>query len=297
MISLIETSVLVGLLYCLFTVGLALNFRVLNYPDLTLEGSAIFGGAICLTASNAGVNSLGAILLGAAAGAIAGLFTAVQSLYFGVSRLLSGIITTAILYSLAIRVLEGRANALFSRPTVFDTLNPGRSSLRDTVIQCFVVLLVFAVWVLIFNTKIGLLFRAIGDGESHVICLGINPKTVILGGLAFSNAVIGLGGAVLVQYKSTVDVNMVFGVLIGALASLVLGETLFRARRLETYFLSNICGTIIYSFAIAAVLFSWSPQWDRLIMASDVRLIAGLLLIVPSFLKRRVDVNLFRAEW
>jgi putative ABC transport system permease protein len=297
---LIQTAILVGLLYCLFTIGAGLSFRVLNYPDLTLEGSATVGGAVTISLAAHGASPGITLLAGAVAGAIAGLFTAIQALYLGVSRLLSGIITTAILYSVTIRILGGRANArLADTGSLFDLLNPNRRDLIDIMIEIVCVLVVLFLCWLLFKTRLGFLFRVIGDNETYLTSLGQNPKTITMCGLAVSNAIIGLGGGLLVHYKNTMDVNMTFGLLVGALASMLLGETTFSAQSLWVYQLSNIVGTVIYNFAIALVLFSWSPSWERYVMASDVRLIAGLLLIIPSFINghRLTRLRLFRSEW
>ena len=299
-VTLLETALLVGLLYSLSTVGLSLSFRILNYPDLTLEGSVIFGGALAFRALKAGLDPWTSLLVGAFAGALAGGFTAVQYLYLRVSKLLSGIITTAVLYSINLRLLGGRANARFeSTPSLFDVLNPDGSRRVSILILSAFVLLVIALSTLLFRTKLGMLIRTLGDNEMFVVSLGQNPRALTLTGLVFSNAIIGLGGAVLVQFKNTVDVNMSVGLLIGALAAMVLGEALVAAKSLWEYMLSSVLGTVAYNLAIALVLFSWSSRWDSLVMSSDVRLLTGLLLIVPTALgvRRRGKFRLFRSEW
>jgi putative ABC transport system permease protein len=299
-VSLFATAILVGLLYSLFTIGLSLSFRVLNYPDITLEGSVILGGALSFNALHAGLDPFSAILVGALGGAVAGLFTAIQYLYFGVSKLLSGIITTAILYSINIRLLGGRANVRFENiRTIFDVINPSHNRNIDILVLGLVVFLIVIACTALFRTRGGILLKALGDNEAFIVSLGQNPKVVTLTGLALSNAVIGLGGAVLVQYKNTCDVNMSFGLLISALAAMVLGETILQARKMWLYLIGSIVGTVIYNLAIAVVLFSWSSQWERIVMASDVRLVTGLLLIVPTLItvKWGRKFRLFKSDW
>jgi putative ABC transport system permease protein len=273
---------------------------VLNYPDLTLEGSAILGGALCYLALKAGCGPFTSLLIGAAGGAAAGLMTAAQYLYLGISKLLSGIISTAILYSLNIRLLGGRANVRFDNlPVVFEVLNPRHSRGGDIIVLAGIVLCVLALCVLLFRTRLGLLLRALGDNPSFVTSLSQNPNAITLWGLAISNAIIGLGGAILVQYKSTCDVNMSFGLLIAALAAMVLGETVLAPRTIFGHLAGSVAGTVTYNFAIALVLFSWNSDWDKLVMASDVRLVTGLLLLAPAVLKmmRRRKFTLFRTDW
>lgn len=300
MISLIETTILVGLLYSLLTIGLSLSFRVLNYPDLTLEGSVILGGALCYLGLNFNLDPTIALLLGSLGGAAAGVLTAALYLYCGVSKLLSGIITSAILYSVNIRLLGGKSNVRFENiQTIFTSISPGRVVYVDIVILAVHVLLVVGLLTLLFKTKLGYLLRTLGDNESYLISLGENPKMITLWGLGLANAVIGLGGAVLVQYKSTVDINMSFGLLIACLAAMVLGETILSAKRIWSHHMGSVVGTLAYNLAVALVLFSWSSDWDKLIWASDVRLVTGLLFILPTMIKllRRDRFQLFKSEW
>ncbi|MCG3146259.1 MAG: hypothetical protein HONDAALG_04146 [Gammaproteobacteria bacterium] len=298
--NLVETVVLVGLLYSFFTVGLSVSFRVLNYPDLTLEGSVILGGAISFNALQAGIDPTTAILAGMLSGGLAGLFTAVQYLYLKVSKLLSGIITTAIVYSINIRLLGGRANARFEDiDSLFDLVNPLHSQIRDILIFSVMIVALISFFALFFNTKMGYMLRILGDNPSFLVALGNNPKHVTLIGLAVANSVLGLGGAIMVQYKSTCDVNMSFGLLTGALAAMVIGESFVSAKNMWQYMIGSVFGTIAYNFAVALVLFSWSSNYEKLVMASDVRLLTGILLILPTLLKRAKvgKYLLFRSDW
>lgn len=299
-VRLVEVSILVGLLYCPFTIAMGLNFRVLNYPDLSLEGSAVFGGAVSFMALNAGLGPLISIAVGAVGGALAGLVTAGQHLYLGVSKLLSGIITAAILYSLNIRLLGGRANARFGDLAgLFDRLNPQGERVIDLIVLGLLACAILVTASLVFSTRLGLLLRTLGDNERYLVSLGENPKAVTLWGLALSNGIVGFGGAVLVQQKRICDVNLSFGLLVAALAGMVLGESLLPARGMARYVLSNVLGTMVYNLAIAFVLFNWSSKWEALIMSSDVRLVSGLLLLIPTVLsiRRKAQRRLFRSEW
>jgi putative ABC transport system permease protein len=300
LVNLFEVAILVGLLYSFFTIGLSISFRVLNYPDLTLEGSVILGGAISFNFLKLGYDPFTALLMGAVFGALAGVFTAVQSLYLRVSKLLSGIITTAILYSINIRLLGGRANARFDEvKTVFDVANPSSSQTGDTLLLVFLVAVVAALFALLFTMKLGYLLRTLGDNPSFLIALGSNPRRLTIIGLAIANAVAGLGGAILVQYKNTCDVNMSFGLLIGALAAMILGESFLAARKMWSYLVGGVLGTIAYNLAVALVLFSWSSEYEKIVMASDVRLLTGILLILPTFLKsgKEGKFMLFKSDW
>jgi putative ABC transport system permease protein len=300
LVNLFEIAVLVGLLYSFFTIGLSISFRVLNYPDLTLEGSVILGGAVSFNVLKAGYDPFTALLAGLLFGSLAGMFTAVQYLYFKVSKLLSGIITTAILYSINIRLLGGRANARFDDvKTLFDVVNPSRSQAGDLLLLAALVAAIVLFFALLFNTKLGYLLRTLGDNSSFLVSLGSAPGRLTVIGLAIANAVAGAGGAILVQYKNTCDVNMSFGLLTGALAAMIIGESFLAARKMWQYLISGVLGTIAYNLAVGLVLFSWSSEYEKLVMASDVRLLTGLLLILPTVIKmsREGKFILFKSDW
>ncbi|RJQ61045.1 MAG: hypothetical protein C4517_09290 [Stygiobacter sp.] len=299
-IILIQTALLVGVLYSFLTLGLSLSFRVLNYPDLTLEGSMIIGGAISYYIISQGINPFLSLLFGGIAGMLAGFFTAIQNIYLKVGKLLSGIITTAIIYSLTIRVLAGRSNARFNEgQSIFSILNPSNNT-NITIMIIMVILLCLTLFLTYyFKTKSGMLLRAAGGNERFLISYGKNPKIYTFVGLGLANAVIGLGGAILVNFKNTVDINMSFGLLVSALAAMVIGETIINAHKMWHGIIGNIIGTIIYNLAIGIFLFSWDSQNDSFFIPSDVRMITGLLLIIPILIKnKKTDrFNLFNSEW
>lgn len=299
-IILLQTAVLVGLLYSFLTIGLSMSFRVLNYPDLTLEGSMIIGGAISYLALHMGLNPFISIMLATITGFLAGIFTAIQNIYLKVGKLLSGIITTAILYSLTIRVLGGKSNARFSNvQSIFDILNLENNTNISILIIGGILIITVVLLITLFNTKSGLLLRVSGGNERFLSSYGASPRKYIVLGLGLSNAVIALGGAVIVHYKSTVDINMSFGLLVSALAAMVIGETIINARNIWQNLVGLILGTIIYNLAIGIFLFSWDSQDSTIFMSSDVRMITGLLLIIPIVIKNKKfdKQSIFNSEW
>ncbi|MBP9189020.1 MAG: hypothetical protein KBF51_05745 [Chitinophagales bacterium] len=299
--SLIETSILVGLLYSLFTIGLSISFRVLNYPDLTLEGSAILGAAICLTTLNLNGDPYLALLLGFFGGSLAGIFTGILHLFIKVSKLLSGIITSAILFSINIRILGGKSNVrLANDNSIFTILNPGNSTTVSILILLAILVFVLLGLYIIFKMRIGYLLRILGDNKNFIFALSKNPNALTLIGLAIANGIIGLGGAILVQYKGTCDVNMSYGLLIGSFAALILSEALISSKRIILYFIFCILGTIIYSFVIGTILYSWRSDWEKYILGTDVRLFTGTLLILVTLIsniRKRKKYSLFNSDW
>lgn len=299
--SLIETSILVGLLYSLFTIGLSISFRVLNYPDLTLEGSAILGAAICLTTLNLIDDPYLGLLLGFFGGSLAGVFTGILHLYIKVSKLLSGIITSAILFSINIRILGGKSNVrLTNDNSIFTMLNSGNSTAVSILILLALLIFVLLGLYIIFKMRIGYLLRILGDNKNFIYALSKNPNVLTLIGLAIANGIIGLGGAVLVQYKGTCDVNMSYGLLIGSFAALIVSEALISSKRIIKYFIFCIVGTIIYSFVIGTILYSWRSDWEKYILGTDVRLFTGALLILVTLIsniRKGKKYSLFNSDW
>lgn len=297
--SILTTAVLVGLLYSLVTVGLCLAFRVLDYPDLTLEGGMVFGATASLLTLQATGNVILSLLAGLAAGAAAGAMTASLHLFLGVSRLLSGIVTAAFLYSVDIRLL-GKVSVVrySSGPTLF-TPDP---YIAQPQLKCILLLLAIVGSVVIllslfFRTRAGLLLRGLGEDERFVTVQGANPKIYLVGGLAAANALIGLCGALVFHFHRVVDVNLTAGMLIAALAALVLGETLIPSRYVWQYLCACIVGTLVYQAFVTFVLFGMGRAMSDVIIASDVRLLTGLCFVVPCVLLRYRRYRLFYSRW
>lgn len=297
--SLFETALLVGLLYAPITIGLALSFRLLNYPDLTCEGSVMFGGAVAFVALHNGVHPILTLLLALVAGMGAGAVTASLHSYVRVSKLLSGIISTAILYSVTIRLLGGKSNLRVSKETIFDVINPHEMALLDITMAFVIVGLIFVACFFLFRSYPGRILRALGDNERYVTSLGKNPRLYLILGLSISNGIIGLCGGVLSHFKHVCDVNMSFGLLIGALAAMVIGETIYAARTVWQYIIVCVIGTFAYNIAVGAIYFNWGTRIENLIHPSDVRMVTGLLLIVPAVisLRFRTRYKIFKSDW
>lgn len=273
---------------------------MVGYPDLTLEGNVIFIAALALLLRGWGIAPIGSLLLCAVVGCLVGAFTALQACYLGVSKLLSGIITASILYSLSIHLMGGWSNArISSSETLFTEFVTGRSAFSDLCLaSTLLVLVVVALWA-VFQTKLGSLLRALGDNEQYVIALGYNPRTLTIIGLALANGITAVGAAILTEFRTSADVNMSSGLLIAALTAVTVGEVIVPSRRLSVYFASLCVGTIVYNCVITAALFGWSASWSRYVYSSDTKLFTGVLLIVLAILRksRPHRYKLFRSDW
>jgi putative ABC transport system permease protein len=284
------------MLYAPVTLGLAFSFRVLNYPDLTCEGSFLAGSAVSVALIEAGISPLVALGVAALAGGIAGAVTGIVHIKGGVTRLLSGFVTTAIAYSITIRLLGGRANLRALKDTLFDTLNPSNSASRECAILVVISVGLCVSVALFYKTRFARVLRALGDTPWYCVSLGKNPKLYLVIGLATANSLIGFGGGLVSQYKRICDVNMSFGVLVSGLAALVLGETLFASRSMTAHAVMCFVGTWVYNLAVGLFYFG---EWGDKLLPSDVRFVTGILLLIPSLvLSRRLSrYRLFNSEW
>ena len=295
MYDIIIISLIIGLLYSYFTIGLSISFRILNYPDLTIEGSLILGGASYYYFTTLGISVFFSLFLASIFGFIAGYFTSFLNTFFKINKLITGIITSALLYSINIRLLGGLSNVRLSNNNLLFNSGDIQILLVLALLVCCLLLLLL----LLFHTKLGYYFRIIGDNPFYLETLGKNTKLIQNIGLGLSNSIIAVGGAFLVQYKGVVDVNYSTGILISGLAAIVLGDIFINVKKVNQLFIANIIGTVFYSFVIAIIMFNWSDTWQNYILATDIRFFSGLLLLIPLIIisRKSKKYKLFKSEW
>jgi len=295
----LQVGLLIGLIYAPITLGLSWTFRLMNYPDLTCEGSFMLSGAVSIAMLNLTGNLGISIFCGILSAGLAGCLTALLHVQLRISRLLSGIVSWAILYSITIRVLGGLSNLSAKKPTLFTKLNPTSSSNIELMIAIVGVALITGIAIYIANIRWGRITRAFGDQQWFSVGLGFSPKLIFVVGLFVGNSLIGTGGVLVCHFKGVFDINMSTGVLIAGLASLVMGEAVFSSKRVWQHILTVICGTIIYNLAIGAFYYDWGIGLEKIFQPSDVRLVSGLMLLIPAALvaRKRNKFKLFASEW
>ena len=219
-----------GLAYGVLALGVYLTFRVLHFPDLTVDGSFPLGAAVAATLIVGGMPPIAATLIAFVAGMTAGAITGLMHTKMRIAGLLASILTMTALYSVNLRIM-GRPNIpLLRQPTVFTNLSdwgfnhPLQALIVFAVLVCLVKLLID--WFL--STQIGLAIRATGDNSDMIRSLGVNTDNMIVLGLAFSNGLVALGGAMMAQYQGYADVGMGLGTIVTGLASVILGNALIR---------------------------------------------------------------------
>ena len=261
-------------IFAIMVLGVYLSYKILDFPDMTVDGSFPLGGAVASAILIKGGNPILALVVATLCGAIAGLITGMIHVKLKVTNLLAGIIVMTGLYSVNLRVM-GKSNIpLFSVKHLFNG--------NMISIVTLVILLILAKITIdyLLKTKFGFALKALGDNETLVISLGIDEKRLKIYGLMIANSFVALSGAILAQYQGFADVGMGTGTIITGLASIIIGEAIFKKRSFISMSMTVILGTIIYRTIIAMSL--------KLGMnASDLKLITSILVVGIIFLKEK----------
>ena len=253
-----------GLIWTILTLGVFITFRILNFADMTAEGSLTFGGSLCAALMLRGVNPFLSLIIAGLVGSLAGLITGILHTKFKIQAILSGILTMIALYSVNIRIM-GKANlSLLGKSTIFSALNNIFPMFKsDFVLKTFVVGLVICIISVVslnlfFKTQLGLAVRATGDNEQMMRALGGNTDFKKILALMISSFFCGLAGALIAQSQGYSDVNMGTGSIVIALASIVIGEAFLSFIKFKNKILNSlICmvlGSIVYRIIIFIVL-------------------------------------------
>lgn len=278
-----------GLAFAIMALGVYLTFRVLNFPDLTVDGSFPLGGAIAAKCIVEGWDPFTATLMAPIFGFAAGVATGLLHAKLKISELLAGILTMTALYSVNLRVM-GRSNIpLLRRETVLTVIS--KSGLPDGVVALLTFLTVVVVLKLLLDmflrTEFGLALRATGDNEAMIRSLGVDTDTMKVFGVGLSNALVALSGGLVAQYQGFADVGMGIGMVVMGLASVIIGNVVISPRTIRRATLGVIIGSLIYRFAVFIALRAGFAPTDLKLVTSVVVIIA---LAVPTF-KARMGIR------
>ena len=277
--TVITSALELGFIYALVALALFLSFRILNIADMTTDGSFTLGCAVSATVALAGYPFM-ALPAAMLAGASAGVVTALLQTKWGVPSILAGIITNTGLYTVNLAVMGFSSNVNMLKATTIFSAFPGMKLIPVLVITVFVA----ALLVVFLNTRLGLSIRATGDNPDMVRASSINTGLTITIGLAVSNSITALSGAVLAQYQKTADINLGTGMVIIGLASLIIGETIFRGRTIWVKALGAVVGCIVYRFIIAIALRLDLPS-ECLKLVSAI--IVAIAIALPTIKNRK----------
>ena len=248
-----------GVLWGIMVLGVYITYKLLDIPDLTTDGSFTLGGCVATVAILAGIDPILATIMGLAAGFLAGAVTGILHTVFEIPAILAGILTQIGLWSINLRIMDGKANnPLLKADTTIsfytDLLGITQSQ-ASLLVGIILVVIVIAILYWFFGTEIGSALRATGDNEDMIRALGVNTGHTKLLALALSNALIGLSGAMVAQMQKYADINMGRGAIVIGLAAIVIGEVLMgRVKNFGMKLLSAVVGAIIYYLIRALVL-------------------------------------------
>lgn len=286
------TAIDLGLIFGLMALGVYLTFRILDFADLTIDGSFTSGAATAATLIVAGWQPLTATLAGTAVGLVAGLVTGLLNTWGKIHPLLAGILTQIALYSINLRIM-GKANVPLLRTTTLFT--PLRDKgLLGTWVSVGILAALLAVFVAalvwFLSTDIGLALRATGDNEGMARAQGVNTDAMTLLGLSLSNGLVALSGALFAQYQGYADIGMGIGLIVAGLASVIIGTAIINNGHIWITALAVVCGSIIYRLIIQAAL--TIPWFDP----NDMKLLSALIVITALLLPRWDVFNRLRAR-
>lgn len=272
----LQATIEQSLIFAIMVLGVYVSFRILNFPDMTVDGTFPLGAAISAKLLTLEVNPYLTLLVALIAGAAAGAITGLIHVKLKVKDLLAGILIMTALYSVNLRVM-GKSNIpLFEEDNIFNT----EYSMMITIVVLILISKFFLDYLL--KTKFGFALKALGDNENLITSLGLDEKKYKIYGLMISNAFVALSGAILAQYQGFADVGMGTGTIVIGLASIIIGDTLFSKRKRQVGTTIAIIGSIFYRGVIAITL---SLGMD----ASDLKMITSVIVIVVLWIRYQKD--------
>ncbi len=263
-----------GLIFAIMVLGVYISYKILDFPDLSVDGSFPLGAAVAAVCVSNGINPVLSLVAAVVAGGIAGFITGYIHVKWNITNLLAGIIVMTGLYSVNLRVM-GKSNIpLFGVDHLFSGGTP-------SILVIIMILVVIKGGLdYLLKTKFGFALKALGDNETLVVSLGLNEKHLKIYGLAISNALVALSGGILAQYQGFADVGMGTGTIVTGLAAIIIGETVSKSGKFMKVTTIALLGTLIFKYVVAAAL--------KLGMrASDLKLVTAVIVVAIMALKEK----------
>ena len=277
-----------GLIWGIMAIGVYITYRILDFADLTVDGSFCTGGAVAAVLIAHGVNAFLALLLALLAGMLAGLITGLLHTAFGIPGILAGILTQLALYSINMHIMNGKSNVTISR-TKYDLLLTSAANGRALLVGLAAVAVTIAVLYWFFGTSLGATVRATGCNERMARAQGINTNCTKVLGLMISNGFVGLSGAVLAQYQGNSDINMGRGAIVIGLAAVIIGDVVLgRISNFAGRLGATVFGAVAYYLVLALVLWLGLNSMDlKLFSAATVAVFLALPYIKNKYMKKK----------
>ena len=264
-----------GLIYAIAALGIYITYKILDFPDLTADGGFALGAALTTVLILMGVNPILCIVISAIGGFLCGCVTGIIHVKFKVRDLLAGIITMMALYSINLRIV-GKANvSIMKETTIFDLINVG--DLTVVIVMIIIVLLLKIVLDLYLKTRSGYLLKAVGNNPNVVVSLGRDDGDIKILGLALGNSLVAISGGLLCQQQGFFEITMGNGVMVMALASVIIGFSVFKNVKFISNTLKVVIGSILYKASVSFALYIGFE-------ASDIKLITAVIFLIVLIL-------------
>lgn len=291
MLFILKDGLELGLIWALLSLGVFISFRVLNFADLTAEGTITLGSSVIAAFILRGQNLFFAMAVVTLSGFLAGVVTGFLNTKLKIPPILAGIISMTALYSINLRILGAAAKSLGGATNVF---TPIRNLINDpfiakTLTLLLIVLVIFSLLYLLFGTEIGMSIRASGMNKKMAKAQAINTDLMIILGLGISNAIIAVGGALIAQYNNSANLEMGRGTIVVGLASIIIGEAVFGKRSFKNWLISVVLGSIIYQTLVGvAIELGLNTNDLKLVQAILITIILGIPIIKKTFINKEV---------
>lgn len=269
-----------GLILGLMVLGVYISYRLLDFPDMSADGSFALGGAIIALSFKCGLSPFTGSLLALIGGLAAGLITGILHVKFKISNLLSGILVMGILYSLNLRIM-GKANV-----PLFNTNNVFKNNLSSLFLSLFLVFIFKLLLDLFLKTRLGYALKAVGDNSQMVSSLGIQVDYIKVLGLMLSNSLISFSGSIMAEFQGFSDISMGLGTLVLGIASIIIGQTLLKRLRFLKASTMILIGAIIYQFTIYFAI-------NLGMSATDLKMVTSLVIVLFLALGRLKPIKEF----
>ena len=282
MSSIIISAISQGLLWSILAIGIHITYRILNISDLTSEGSFTLGAAIFASLLMMDISPIIALIMALISGSLAGLVTGILTTKLHIPSLLSGILSMTGLYSINLRIM-GKANIpLNQKATLLTEIKNllGFAKDRDAaiILGLIVALVIIIILVWFFNTEFGYAIIATGSNEKMIRANGINSDFTKIAGLMIANALIALSGALVCQYNGYADVGQGIGAIVIGLASVIIGEVIFKNRSFLLSLIGIVSGSVIYRIIVAIVINA------NFISANDMKLFTSIIVALALYI-------------
>ncbi|MBQ7821777.1 MAG: ABC transporter permease [Clostridia bacterium] len=274
MLNLIISTLTEGFIYALLAYGIFITYKILDFPDLTVDGSFPLGAAVTAVVINNGVNPFLALLISVAVGALAGLCTGLIHVRLKVRDLLAGIITMTALFSVNLQI-AGSNMSIIGIDTIFRLMPFGDMPqiYRKLIVSLILAIIVKIILDLYFKTQNGLLLRSVGDNENLVCTLGIDNGNMKILGLVIANALVALCGSVVCQQQQSFSATMGTGQMVFGLAAVIIGTTIFKKMSFVKGTTAVMVGSIVYKACIQTAITLGLP-------ANLMKLITAVLFLL-----------------